>query len=243
MSTGLGDRWDSCGTTCSTVGAGTGPLTRRCPPDLPDAQPAPPSTMEDAMGDAPAPERLFVSLQAPMPQGTAIEAHRAAGTLLSPELVLVSRLPLELVRQAHTFHVLIVGAPGVEGRAVERLAIAYVEAHGLDGDDSCELVAELARPSSFRVSTGATIRSGDLAKSLQASGGDAWRSLRELRAAGPGIPDVAAEEALAELPAANLRAGAPEARVVLHDDIDLVAWSLCNWVPGCHPRRPDRLDP
>jgi hypothetical protein len=199
--------------------------------------------MEDAMGDVASSERLFVSLQAPMPAGTAIEAHRAAGMLLSPELVLVPRLPLDLVEEAHEFHVLIVGAPSLEGRAVERLGISYLEAHGREGDDdNYALVIELARPSSFRVGTRATIRSGDLGEQLQARAGDVWRSLGDLGVAGPGSPDDV-EKALGDLPGATIGGRAPDARVVPHDGFDLVAWSLCAWVPFCHPRRPDRLGP
>jgi hypothetical protein len=186
---------------------------------------------------------MFVSLQAPTDGPSATDAHRAPGTLLAADLVLVPALPRRFVEEVHTYHVLLAGLPEEDGRAVERIGLAYLEAHGVDAPDGdVALVIELARPSLLRVETGQTCSSRQLTEGLRAHGGDLRAALAGLGAAGSGDARDPAE-ALRGIGNHAISPAPRPARVILHGNLDDVARSICWWVPWCHPHWPGEEPP
>jgi hypothetical protein len=194
------------------------------------------------MGDPFPQPGIFVSLQAPA-EGPAAEAHRGTGTLLTPDLVVVPGFPRGSVEEAHTYHVLLAGLPPQDGRAVERIGISYLEAHGVESaDGDVALVLALARSAVLPTRTSRTCTSGQLAEGLRARAGDLRSTLADLGA--PGLGEALdPDEMLRDLRAVPIGPARRPARLVLHPDLDDIALSICWWVPWCHPHWPGGEEP
>ncbi|HMC09012.1 MAG TPA: hypothetical protein VKL22_06815 [Actinomycetota bacterium] len=173
---------------------------------------------------------VFVSLQAPDPDLTPVEGHRATGFLVDRDIVLVPDLDQSLLYEAGTYEVLIVPARSREPRA-ERIKVAYVEAQGLeDGNGEVAAFFHLSRPSGFFVASPPPFRDGGLAAALQAHDGSLRSALEEAGFAPEPSTDPA--EALSDLRNTGPASEVPVVRASFHSSVAVFGISICDICPS-----------
>lgn len=179
----------------------------------------------------------FVSLQVPTPGATtALEAHRASGILVKPDLALLVSVPQTLLEQVPLGVVLVVPQPPNPDSAEEG-EIREVSAFGVRGvvSDDVSVAVRFAPSAAAGVQTAEPFTEDQLRDALRARGGELAAALADL---GVEIPDP--RDALAGIPAVSDTGIVPREHPQpprRHDeDVNGLALSICDLLPFCDKR-------
>ncbi len=185
---------------------------------------------------------VYISLQAPGYEDDAVGGHRAAGILAASDLVIIPRLPRQLVDELLSYSVLFVPVPGAEAEAEPtRIRCSQAEAHAVGETGDVVAIVQLEQPAGYEVPLVSDASAEALASSFLEHGGDYTPGLVAL-----GFPGASASQEDPQLhlgDAGEALLVCPPDSLTLHSSIGGIFFSLCRWVRFCDPAFPEDTPP
>jgi hypothetical protein len=179
-------------------------------------------------------DQLLVSVQAAGFEADPRAGHLAVAVLGDNDLVLVPDPPPQLFDPDQEYEVLTIPVPLNPRLAIERLEVRCQTVHRVASRPDRPVVAllKLARPSQYPT-TMASFSAGTLGDQLEASDGDLWTAMEELRIVPAGLRDGPPPEVFDGLPAMERLQRRVVLRVQDHATAKDLGFSLCQTFGSC----------
>lgn len=184
------------------------------------------------------PVSVFVSVQARQHEADPVRGHRTEGFLVAPDLVLVPAMPREWLSDSDEYDILFVPVDTAMMQRTERIAAAFVVAHGLSqGRGPLVVFIRLTRPTTFPIFRAADCTPHQLAQALRQRHSGSSGALESDIDVLPRERGHDVEALLAQVPPTPRLEPLHGVHIHEHDSIDAVASSICEVVTWCSPPR------